>query len=429
MVGGDDLARVAKKFDIEFLDPRTTLRLEAFKYPLLYPEDNIDDSFNDSHFNNYGHKVFGKILYDYVTSISSQTFHASVEESPNLEWNKYFSKHYDFDYNKTFRVFVEKIPLWDNFLNSFKGKPNIHCLGIGVNQGRSAIWVLENILTHPSAKLTGIDSFPDGTGLKEQYLSNLKLSGVAHKTKTLEGFSQVELKKLPLNSFDIIYIDGDHRAKSVLADAVLSFDLLKKGGILIFGNYFWYKKEIPIALKSNCEMIGNSCDPALAEYHWLEAEHAKSIVSPLEIAYDKNASGNRFIYCPNNTKNTYVPSPIMAIYKVHITKPGIYILWGNVKMKDKKDNSFFVQIDKGENNLWEIESENKWHWDKVNNRNGEDPVKFMLTPGIHTIRVKLREDGTKLDKMLLTNCLDFVPSGKGSIVKNQDNLLNNVVGN
>lgn len=43
-------------------------------------------------------------------------------------------------------------------------------------------------------------------------------------------------------SCDIIYIDGDHSAPAVLTDAVLSWPLLKEGGILIFDDY-QYKLE------------------------------------------------------------------------------------------------------------------------------------------------------------------------------------------
>jgi hypothetical protein len=38
-------------------------------------------------------------------------------------------------------------------------------------------------------------------------------------------------------SFDIIYINGSHRAADVLGDAVLSWELLKPGGIMIFDDY------------------------------------------------------------------------------------------------------------------------------------------------------------------------------------------------
>jgi len=175
----------------------------------------------------------------FVSLISSFALADSGEDRPAPDWTEHYSKPYDFTFDNTFRGFIDAIPVWNKILHPFKGKPDIHYLEIGVNQGRSSIWVLENILTDPSARLTGIDIFPEGTDFKERYLSNLKLSGFAKKATTIEGFSQIELRKLPLNSFDIIYIDGDHRATGVLADAVLSFELLKTGGILIFDDYLW----------------------------------------------------------------------------------------------------------------------------------------------------------------------------------------------
>jgi predicted O-methyltransferase YrrM len=53
----------------------------------------------------------------------------------------------------------------------------------------------------------------------------------------IKGRSQITLKTLPLESYDIVYIDGSHAAPDVLADAVLSWSLLKKGGIMIFDDY------------------------------------------------------------------------------------------------------------------------------------------------------------------------------------------------
>jgi predicted O-methyltransferase YrrM len=39
--------------------------------------------------------------------------------------------------------------------------------------------------------------------------------------------------------FDLIYIDGSHQAPDVLTDAVMSFQLLKVGGVMIFDDYLW----------------------------------------------------------------------------------------------------------------------------------------------------------------------------------------------
>jgi predicted O-methyltransferase YrrM len=185
----------------------------------------------------------------FFSVIFSPAISGAGEEQPAPEWTKHYLKHYNFSFDTTLRSFINTIPVWDEMLSPFKGKPGIHYLEIGLNQGRSAMWVLENILTHPSATLTGIDLFPEGTDFKEKYLSNLKLSGFAQKATTIEGFSQIELRNLPLNFFDVIYIDGDHRADGVLADAVLSFALLKTEGILIFDDYLWFAEHLPEELR------------------------------------------------------------------------------------------------------------------------------------------------------------------------------------
>ena len=39
--------------------------------------------------------------------------------------------------------------------------------------------------------------------------------------------------------FDLVYVDGSHQAPDVLSDAVLAFQLLRIGGIMIFDDYLW----------------------------------------------------------------------------------------------------------------------------------------------------------------------------------------------
>jgi len=50
---------------------------------------------------------------------------------------------------------------------------------------------------------------------------------------------KIKLRRLPLNTYDIIYIDGSHLAMHVLTDAVLCWDLLKNNGVIIFDDYKW----------------------------------------------------------------------------------------------------------------------------------------------------------------------------------------------
>jgi SAM-dependent methyltransferase len=144
---------------------------------------------------------------------------------------------YQREYDFTTDWFSHNIPVWEKVLAPFKGKPDLKYLEIGVYEGRSAVWMLENILTHPTARLTGVDPF-DGD-FKDRCFANIERSGASEKAKLITGYSQLVIRELPLESYDIIYIDGSHSKDDVLEDAVLSWRLLKEGGILIFDDYRW----------------------------------------------------------------------------------------------------------------------------------------------------------------------------------------------
>ena len=146
---------------------------------------------------------------------------------------------YQKDYEFTSNWFTWNIPVWERALAEFKGRPGLKYLEIGLFEGRSALWMLENILTHPTARMIGIDIF---TGpVKDRYLTNIQRAGAEEKIQTVVEKSQVALRRLPLNSFDVIYIDGSHVPEAVLEDAVLSWGLLKDEGVLIFDDYRWFR--------------------------------------------------------------------------------------------------------------------------------------------------------------------------------------------
>ncbi len=152
----------------------------------------------------------------------------------------------DGNYTFTSDWFSNKAPNWTRVLSEMKDKPGLSYLEVGVWEGRSFFWVLDNILTHPSCRAIAIDIF---SGDEEQrFLENMRRSGHSSKISVIKGSSQQKLRDLKLNSIDLIYIDGDHRSKSVLMDAVLSWDLLKEGGILIFDDYK-YPPDIPLEMR------------------------------------------------------------------------------------------------------------------------------------------------------------------------------------
>ncbi|MBN2458120.1 BNR-4 repeat-containing protein [Candidatus Woesearchaeota archaeon] len=134
----------------------------------------------------------------------------------------------------------------------------------------------------------------------------------------------------------------------------------------------------------------------------IEAEDADSITGPMQIAKDTESSGGSYIYVPNGAG-----SGGAAIYNLEIETAGDYVIWGRVIAPNGTDDSFYVEIDDSGDKLWDMQSCSVWQWDIVSDRGQEDPVKFYLTEGEHTLKVKKREDGAKLDKLVVTDDLDL----------------------
>jgi SAM-dependent methyltransferase len=148
-----------------------------------------------------------------------------------------YQREYEFNVD----WFTRRIPVWQQALEPYRGRPGLRYLEVGTFEGRSLFWVLEQILTNASSTAVGIDPYLGkwGASKEEIFRRNLERSGAGDRVKLIKGLSQVELRKLPLQSFDIVYIDGSHAAADVLEDAVLAWRLLKPGGMLIFDDYLW----------------------------------------------------------------------------------------------------------------------------------------------------------------------------------------------
>jgi len=153
--------------------------------------------------------------------------------------------------NKQFTTdwFSSNIETWEIALQNLKGKPNLNFLEVGCWEGKATCWLLENILTDKSSKITVVDTFegsPEEDGMNGLDFENV-YSRFKHNTKEYDnkvtihnGYSSHMLKQLgnePL--FDFAYIDASHTAYGTLEDAVLTHPLIKSGGIIIFDDYKW----------------------------------------------------------------------------------------------------------------------------------------------------------------------------------------------
>jgi hypothetical protein len=136
---------------------------------------------------------------------------------------------------------------WTRVLAELIGKENLHFLEVGTFEGRAAVWFLQHVLAGGGSRLTVVDTFEGGQDQRDfgDDVSNLRarfdrnLRPFRDRLTVRVGHSHHVLRQLPWNEFDAAYLDGSHIAADVLEDAVLTWRLLKPGGVLIFDDYRW----------------------------------------------------------------------------------------------------------------------------------------------------------------------------------------------
>jgi hypothetical protein len=145
--------------------------------------------------------------------------------------------------------------------------------------------------------------------------------------------------------------------------------------------------------------------PSDLEYIWIEAEDAGRIERPIEHGEDDaEASNGRFIQIRKLQRTGSDQG--LARYDVDIPQPGEYVLWARVKWENGCGNSFVVFIGDEENksHIGQDGIYDRWHWIR-------ELKEYKLEKGENRIVFSGTEDGVRLDKILLTNNLDYVPQG------------------
>lgn len=125
---------------------------------------------------------------------------------------------------------------------TLEGKDIRKILEIGSWEGRSAVWFLESF---PESKIVCVDTFQgspehhdaalDVAGTKGRFMNNTKKFG--NRVVIREGHSSRVLFGLGPESFDLAYVDGSHTEIDTMTDLVMSFNLLKPGGIMLVDDF------------------------------------------------------------------------------------------------------------------------------------------------------------------------------------------------
>lgn len=147
-------------------------------------------------------------------------------------------------------------------------------------------------------------------------------------------------------------------------------------------------------------------------YIWIEAEDG-ILSPPMEKVFNANASGGAYVQVPEGTG----VNAGKVTFTVYLPISGTFYLWARGLGPSGTSDSFWSYADDGTAEIFSLQNQTTWGW-----RRRTTP--FALSAGVHTITFENREDGTLLDKILLTNVSTYTPWGLGGTTPPLTNISN-----
>jgi hypothetical protein len=150
-------------------------------------------------------------------------------------------------------------------------------------------------------------------------------------------------------------------------------------------------------------------------YLYVEAESGTEF-SPITVGSEAQASGGQYIYTSTSSQGR-------ATYSVNIPSAGSYFMWWRAFAPSSASNSFYLNlyatsVNTAWTNICDIPPQAGWRWSRVNRRSssgtegtGSNNVRVLqLAQGPMNFVIGGREIGTRLDRILITNDPNFVPT-------------------
>ncbi len=146
--------------------------------------------------------------------------------------------------------------------------------------------------------------------------------------------------------------------------------------------------------------------PAVAPHRLLLEAEDGVLTAPMEVVRDPGTGAASVGVAESTGPSARDPNPGAVDLEVLLPAAGRYHLWARVSGSHTGSNSFFVSVDGGPELAWHFpDVEGRlttagWEWVRVPAADGAPA--HDLGAGLHRLRVHNREDGARLDRLLLT---------------------------
>ncbi|MFO8079348.1 MAG: hypothetical protein R6V07_03480 [Armatimonadota bacterium] len=197
----------------------------------------------------------------------------------------------------------------------------------------------------------------------------------------------------PAHTSAVLEVDGDDIGRPLLAD---------------FEPVLAYQRR----QEERQERLAEGAVYLEGETTYFEAE--SGLIEPqMEVGEDDAASGGQFVWVPGEpgARNSL---PGSVTWRLDVPEAGEHYLWGRVNAPTQEDDSFFVRAYTEDAEVfprtdWHTGTHESWEWTAFTLVRSEQPLPLSLPEGEVNLEISAREDGTKIDRLMLTPYMDSEP--------------------
>ncbi|MCX6910647.1 MAG: hypothetical protein NTY01_21760 [Verrucomicrobia bacterium] len=145
--------------------------------------------------------------------------------------------------------------------------------------------------------------------------------------------------------------------------------------------------------------------PTDKDVYW-EAE-AGDVMPPMSCGEDAAASGGQFVWMPAKPGERGGSRTGCVTWDLRVEKAGKYYLWGRVLAPTPENDSFYLHAftdaaELIEPTTWPTGTRKQWQWTRVTLERTKPPMPIALPAGSVSLQLRVREAGTKIDRLFLT---------------------------